>query len=98
MFYIGQDIVCIKDHKQGVVKEGQIYTITALKTGCCGQLLISVGKSAISQLERCWVCKNVSKRNDNVFWLAESLFKPLDELSDISELLEVLNKENYQKV
>jgi hypothetical protein len=36
MFEVGQKVVCIKNHSQGVVTEGKIYTIFGLKpcTNC----------------------------------------------------------------
>lgn len=95
MFHIGQYIVCIKTHSDGDVKEGQVYTINSLKKGCCS-ILIDVGISTKSIFSLCF-CGNIEKSN-GITWFCESLFKPLDELSDISELLEVLNKENYQEV
>ena len=95
MFYIGQHIVCIKTTKCGRIKEGEVYTIKALRKVCC-IIEIHIGFTSSNNTVMCF-CGNVYD-NNNIFWFGESLFKPLDELSDISELLEVLNKENYQEV
>jgi hypothetical protein len=88
MWHIGQDIVCIKSHSQAVIKEGDIFTIKGLKKGCC-TIVIDVGISAQSHLTKCR-CGNIRVKHDGIFWLGEQLFKPLDELTDISELLEHL--------
>ena len=42
---IGQDIVCVKTHPKGVVKEGELYTIKALRTTTCkcSEVEIDVG-------------------------------------------------------
>lgn len=95
MFYIGQDIVCIKDHSKGKVKKGEVYNIKSLRMVCC-EVEIDVGIVDIGETTKCRC--GFSSSNHGIYWLSESLFKPLDELSDISELLEVLNKENYQEV
>lgn len=98
MWNINQYIVCIKTPKSGVVKEGLVYTIKGLKYFCCNTVTIDVGLYGGFAIEACRKCGDVKKATDDKYWLSESLFKPLDELSDISELLEVLNKENYQEV
>ena len=79
MWYIGQDIVCIKTHSQGVVKEGQVYTIRGIKQGCC-KVEIDVGVPVYGdKYSRCRSCGKVEKSN-GVHWIYETLFKPLDEL------------------
>ena len=94
MFFIGQDIVCVKTHSMGIVKEGRVYSINSLRKGCC-EIDIDVG---IRKQGHVSVCDCGDREKTDIWWLSERLFKPLDELSDISELLEVLNKENYQEV
>lgn len=89
MFYIGQDVVCIKTHSMGIVKEGDVYNIKELRKGCC-DVQIHVGLLTDTKYTRCF-CGKLELGN-GIIWFSESLFKPLDELSDISELLEVLNK------
>lgn len=97
MWNINQDIVCIKDHHQGVLTEGKVYTIIGLRVGHCGFIQINVGIKSMHKLDSC-TCGFSTINKDGYWWFSEKRFKPLDELSDISELLEVLNKENYQEV
>lgn len=97
-WYIGMDVVCIKTHSQGVVKEGNVYTIKSLRKTCC-VVQIDIGAKApdlngSSVFEtRCGKCKKITyNHRDNTYWIAESLFVPLDTLTDISEIEEILNQ------
>lgn len=88
-FKIGQEVVCIKSHSQGAVKEGEIYTIEDLNL-CpkCKELDLHVGIYNTSFLVEC-TCGHL---DDTVIsWLHHSLFKPLDELYN-EELNEELNE------
>ena len=96
MWHIGQYIVCIKTHQDGAVKEGEVYTIQALEQGCCF-VHIDVGvRFPMMGYTYCTECGKEKKSPTSVWWLKETYFKPLDELSDISELLEVLELELTQ--
>ena len=98
MFYIGQDVVSLINHGQCDLKKGDVKTIYGLKQGCCNKVLLDVGiEINKSRMSHCIICGKDIPSN-GIGWISERAFKPLDELSDISELLEVLNKENYQKV
>lgn len=96
-FHINQDIVCIRSHSRGAVKEGETYTILGLKqTPCvCETLLIDVGIGSQFQLPKivcCPVCGYQEISNNPIHWFDCRLFKPLDELTNIDELKEVLEK------
>lgn len=95
MWTIGQDIVCIKTHSQGGVKEGEVYSIKALRKVCC-TVQIHVGKLSDKKNAVCGCGKK--ELSNGLFWFCETLFKPLDELSDISEILEHLEQEDFEKV
>ena len=93
-WHIGQDIVCIKTHSEGDVKEGDVYTIKGLKDGCCG-VEINVGLKIASESTGL-ICRNCEQFEFpdklRTFWLSEILFAPLEELTDISEVEEILNQ------
>lgn len=97
-WYIGQDIVCVKNHSDGVVKEGQTFTVMGIKIfECpkCAGVVINVGIAANNTpgcRVKCFPHNSIIFINDGKFWLNETLFKPLDELVNISELTEVLNE------
>ena len=102
-WHIGQDIVCIKNHSQGIVKKGETFIITGIKKGCC-KILIDIGYivkdfegSNLFQIP-CDNCKKILfVGSDNTHWLNEELFAPLDTLIDISEIEEIINEPLYQK-
>lgn len=97
-FHIGQDVVCIKTHSEGIVKKGSVYVIKGLKLGCC-TIFVDVGIKAPNlngsgTFEvNCFKCKKITYcHTDNTHWIGASLFAPLDTLTDISEIEEILNQ------
>lgn len=99
-WHIGQEIVCVKSHSQGVVKKDRIYTIKGIMQSCC-HISLDVGMkqtdrtgSGLFQLQ-CNLCnKSEPITTDNTWWFGESLFAPL---MDISELESILNKEQIKE-
>lgn len=88
-WYIGQDIVCIKTHSRGLIKEGDIFNIKALMN-CC-QVSIDIGVLSPNGLTHCSSCKKIFYPYP-YHWFSERLFAPLDTLTDISEIQEILNQ------
>jgi hypothetical protein len=84
-WYIGQEIVCIKTHPEGLVKKGEIYVIQKLsQCKCC--ILIDVGVIT-NQGCQCQECNTIVSEYDNYFY--ESRFAPLEYNQDeINKLLE----------
>jgi hypothetical protein len=98
MWYIGQDVVSLINHKECDLKEGDVKTIYGLKQGCCSKEYLDVGiKLNEGRILRCGICGKETPSN-GIGWLSEKCFKPLDELSDISEILEHLEQENFEKM
>lgn len=91
-FNIGQEVVCIKTHSQGAVKEGNIYTIHRMKKPCC-TTVVDVGVKSSHPIAACTECKGRRVMNDNIWWIASDLFAPL---GDISELEAILNTEKVK--
>lgn len=90
-WYIGQEIVCIKTHSQGVVKRGKIYTIKGLqKSRCkCHTVEIDIGAKSDLLTEGCSACNSDWKATSDIWWLSEIVFAPLEYNQDaINELLE----------
>ena len=95
-FHIGQDVVCIKNDTKNKVLKDNIYTVKALKlTPCCSLLVVDVGVLTDSELITCSQCGGLYKSH-NERYLNNKLFAPLDELTDISELQEVLEQPLFQ--
>lgn len=84
-WYVGQRVVCIKTHPDKVVTKGLYYIIKGIKQSCCGGgLVLDVGIKDFDDSAdfcRCADCGKLS-RYDAVWWLCESRFAPIDELSD----------------
>jgi hypothetical protein len=94
-WYIGQDIVCIKSHSQGVVKEDEVFVIKGLRTApCnCGNIEINIGIISNGEvLHECGSCGAVTTRYESSRFLSERIFAPLDTLTDISEIEEILSQ------
>lgn len=90
MFEIGQKVVCIKTHSEGVVKEGEVYTVQGMKVSkCCGCLDIDVGIKTDIQYTLC-ACGGVEDAN-SIHWLHSTLFRPLDDLFN-EEIEELMNE------
>ena len=87
-FYVGQEVVCIKTHRKKTVKEGEVYTIKNINSGCCMARLDVGLKTNCCEL-LCRRCNAVFNPN-GIAWIGETLFAPLDSLTDISEIEEVL--------
>jgi len=93
-WYIGQEIVCVEFHKEGFVKEGNIYKINDIRKGCCSNADIDVGKKdpkdANTYGTNCRYCnKTMNNGSNNTIWFDESRFAPLQDMTEqISELLE----------
>ena len=89
-----KEVICIKSHSQGVVKEGNIYQVlTSMNVECqCGpKVLYNVGIVAPPRARS--VCKNCGTKrvfDSPMYWIDSKLFA---ELGDISELTEILTKQ-----
>lgn len=75
-FYIGQKIVAIKDHSQGIFKKGDEFTVLGI-TRCCGYdgydlIEIYVNDGNIGT--KCTKCNFVHYGD----WFCESCFAPIE--------------------
>lgn len=96
-YTIGDDIVAIKDHSQGLFKKGDTFPCKALKNGpCgCGAILVDIGKISSTNICRCNKC-NLTYIDLYNYFVNALMFKKLE--FDISELTEILEKENINTV
>lgn len=106
MYEIGQPIVCVKTHSQGVVEEGKIYRTEGFNVDCCsGELVIDVGiryknktttDGDIAIIGKQYKCSRCFKlfAYDGIWWISPSLFRPLDDLynTEIEELMNEVNE------
>lgn len=97
MFEVGKEILCIRNHSEGVVKKGERYELLAIKkTKCrCGGVMLDVGKElSFSAPLYTLTClgkngcghKESNVPNDGIKWLSGKLFAPIDNtLSDLTD-------------
>ena len=98
MWYKGQDIVSIINQPDGVFKEGELFVVQKVRKCPCGCKTnqIYVGLSSDTQYKLCVHSnKEYFEKRGSVFWHNELFFKPLDEMVDISELVEVINNQPF---
>ena len=98
-FYIGQKVVAIKDHSQGMFKKGDEFTILDITKRCC-RSLVDIGIKSIYETAICIDCRTVVKATPNALF-TESCFAPI-ELSETTfeDVIAILNKDlilNYEK-
>lgn len=92
-WYIGQDIVCIKDHNGLEFKVGDTFTIKGLISSLCKccDVFIDIGRlePGWSLGGMCSVCNTIVKGHNGIWHFKEIYFAPLDQ--DISELVNILS-------
>ena len=89
----GDEIVCIKDHSQGVVKKGQVYTAEHLQRMDCGCIyLVDVGLKSDRPFTMCGVCGTKHDKTDDIWWVDARLFRRLLTRSEEADLAEVLSE------
>jgi hypothetical protein len=79
-FFVGQEVVAIKDHSQGNFKKGDEFLIQDIKNGCC-KLLIDVGIRTGKDFINCRCCGD-RKPNDNYY--CSQCFSPIKKLSELT--------------
>ena len=94
-WYIGQDIVAVRDHSDGKFKRGDEFKIKGLQLPqCkCKEVEIDVGHTHNLNGEKydfiCVDCNTVYPIGSFIQWYGESCFAPLDPIKEaISELTE----------
>ena len=92
-WYIGQEIVAIRNHPQRYFKKGNTFKIVGLQQGVCGcaGVDINIGFGGNTwKMQYCNKCGQTYDTNSTIIWFGEKNFAPLDQ--DISELTEILEQ------
>jgi hypothetical protein len=78
-FYIGQKVVCIQNHSQGLVKKGVEYTILDIQKGCKHHSwIVDVDHPKnLFGTGGCAIC-GVDK-TETAYYICHSLFAPIEE-------------------
>lgn len=68
------EVVCIQNHSQGIVKEGEIYPLLDVRHDCsCGAEMYDIGANSEAMFQVC-MCGKEYVRNSKVWWLDSRLF------------------------
>lgn len=87
----GDDIICIRDHSQGIVKKGEVYTAHKLERNSCGCLFyVDIGLTSDRPFTRCPACGMNDEKTDDIWWIDARLFRRLLTRSEEADLAEVL--------
>lgn len=62
-FKVGQRVVCIKSHSQGVVKKGNVYIVSSMDSCCTSVICVDGYEPTIYNVKRttCKSCKTLHK-------------------------------------
>ena len=98
MWKIGQKVVCVKAHSQGVLQVGKIYTIADILQCTCGQILLGIGLEPRGNGMICLYCGK-RMRNHTTHWIGSSLFRPIQNQSkyEIISSTELISEEVIEK-
>lgn len=77
-FRIGQEVVCIKDHSQGVIKKGQTFIIKNLWVReCCGFVVADLGINRTGLGCKC-KCGQAYDMFGTVHWISTEILAPVE--------------------
>lgn len=85
-FFVGQEVVCVLDHSQGLFKKGQEFVVFGVMLGCC-EWEVNIGiknRRSIGSITLCGCCGKSSYWTDDIWWLSSSCFAPKDQFKAIS--------------
>jgi len=94
-FRVGQEVVCIKDHSQGVIKKGQTFIIKSIKTHVCGCVGYDLGIKTDKPLMGCGIHPGITKDTSGIHWIAGRILAPIDD-GFADRVLEKIKEQIYQ--
>jgi hypothetical protein len=104
-WYIGQEIVAIRDHSQGVFKKGDEFVIKGLGSPMCKckEVVIDIGKKKLHYLWECPDCDVSYFKKSDTLWFSERSFAPKEstyseseiEAVNVDELTEIITQPEY---
>jgi len=105
MFYVGQKVVAIKNHSEGVFKKGDTYVVEELIQCVCGILYLSIGiifqTPMHLQKPKCTKCGHKYPPQKHLFHDSKN-FAPLEEYSDsmsiAMQLVQEIDQTDKQKI
>lgn len=90
-FYVGQEIVAIKDHSVKVFKKGEEYVVTGIEKGCC-VWLITIGISSDKSVYSCKRCGGRFFKSNSECRFNAACFSPKIEIKEFISLAKLAEK------
>jgi len=79
-FYVGQKVVCVKTHSQGIVVKGNVYSVKECYLSPCGcNYVVCVGVLATGQFNKCTTCGKRRNPESKYHPISHELFAPVQE-------------------
>lgn len=105
-FKIGQEVVCVKPHSQGVLKLGKVYPILGIrKEKCkCAGVVVDIGMVntndplTIGRPTRCQICHEYDGTEQLIWWLDHDRFAPLQTDSEEADMNEAINEVSQREL
>lgn len=101
MLYIGQKVVAKKDHEQGLLKKGKVYTIEATKLPCCeksGNLFVMLKEVETNRNAYCPKVIGGCGTTHRPGWFSDMYFEPVVDTSFGEEITERIEREIAEPV
>ncbi len=97
-FYVGQEVVAIKDHPEGRFKKGQEFKIQGIRQSCC-TIQVNIGiKYDFKNYNGYSICSKCMSqtKSDGYSWYNQMSFAPKQHLSNTTynEVMEWIKKGN----
>lgn len=74
-FKVGQEVVCVRNHSQLVIKKGQQFIVLGLDKCECGKWIVDIGVP-VRDYTLCKGCGSL-KQAKGVWWMGAHLFAPI---------------------
>lgn len=84
-FYVGQEVVAVRDHSEGDYKKGDEFKVTGVRSGCkCTPWIISIGIKNNKPLNGCSSCVFFFFSADEAFFGAKNFAPKIESYQAIT--------------
>lgn len=99
-FQVGKDVVALRNSPYGDYKKDDVFPLIGIKISeCkCNTLDLNIGQTFDNDNENlyCDVCNTSYHENSAIWWKDSIDFAPLDSLTNIDELTEILEQPLFE--
>lgn len=76
-FYVGQKVIAVRSHSQGVFNKGDVFTVTGVIRKCCGWN-VSIGIPSTKPSWHCGICDR-SHHSETEWFFSQRMFTTAQE-------------------